>query len=58
MSIEQTLKQTKEDLFDLFFENTLTYFTKVLITMVKRHTVEVYQTDIEKICLVPSLKTH
>ncbi len=47
MSIEQTLKQTKEDLFDLFLENTLTYYTTILITMVKRLTVNVHRTDIE-----------
>jgi hypothetical protein len=47
MPIEQTLKQTKEDLFDLFFENTLAYYTTVLLTMVKRLTVDVYRTDVE-----------
>jgi hypothetical protein len=47
MSIKQTLKQTKEDLFDMFFENTLAYYITVLITLVKRLTVDAYRTDVE-----------
>jgi hypothetical protein len=47
MHIKQTLKHTEGDLCDLFFENTLTYYTMVLITMVKRLTVDVYQTNAE-----------
>jgi hypothetical protein len=47
MPIEQTLKQTKEDLFDLFFENPLTYYNMVLITMVKGLTADAYRTDVE-----------
>jgi hypothetical protein len=47
MPIEQTLKQTEEDLFGLLFENTLAYYITVLVTMVKSPTVEAYRTDIE-----------